>query len=121
MTEVLNLLSSTESQVEDGDGFRRDTLCRDCGDDEFPSLFQRVAGLSSGRQSGLSAAGGTAADSSGGSCGRGGVYRHSAVWRAEDRTAAAVSALCEPHPPARTSPRYLLPPPFPPPPPPPSR
>jgi hypothetical protein len=30
---VLNLLSSTESQVEDGDGFGRDTICSDLGDD----------------------------------------------------------------------------------------
>jgi len=55
--------------VEDGDGFRRDAIGRDCGDDEFSSLFQRVAGSSSGRQSGLSAPGGAAPDSSGGSAG----------------------------------------------------
>ena len=30
--------------MEGGDGFRRDRICSDCGDDEFPSLFQRVAG-----------------------------------------------------------------------------
>src|SRR5665811_1893874 len=95
--EVLNLLSSTASQVENDDGCSRDTICRDFGDDEFPSLFQRVAGSSSGRQSGLSAPGSAAAaDSSGGSCGGGGIHRHRAVWRAEDRTAATVSALCEP-------------------------
>src|SRR5450759_516186 len=95
--EVLNLLSSTESQMEDDDGFRWGTICGDCGDDEFPSLFQRVAGPSSGRQSGLSSAGSPAPDPSGGSCGGGGVHRHRAVWRAQDRTAATVSALCERH------------------------
>ena len=48
--------------MEGGDGFGRDTICSDHGDDEFPSLFQRVAGSSSGRQGGLPAAGGPAAD-----------------------------------------------------------
>ena len=43
---MLNLLSSTESQVEHDDGLRRDTICSDCGDDEFSSPFQGFAGSS---------------------------------------------------------------------------
>ena len=45
--------------------------------------------------------------SSGGSCGGGGIHRHRAIWRAEDRTAAAISALCKRHALARSSRRYL--------------
>ena len=93
--------------MEDDDGYRGDSICSGRGDDEFPSLFQRVAGSSSGQQSGLSAAGGAAPDSSGGSCGGGGIHRHRAIWRAEDRTAAAISALRKRHALARSSRRYL--------------
>src|SRR5207342_668045 len=106
-TEVLNLLSSTESQVEHDDGFRWDRICRNYGDDEFSSLFQLFAGSSSGRKGGLSARRNPAFGSAGGSGGGGDVLRHRAVWREEDRTPAAVSALCEWHALARSSRRYL--------------
>jgi len=53
---------------------------------ETTSFLRYFSGLPDHRQagkSGLSAPGGAAPDSSGGSCGCGGVYRYSAVWRAK--------------------------------------
>ena len=40
--EVLNLSWSTESQVEDDDGFGRDTICSDYRDDGFPHYFNEL-------------------------------------------------------------------------------
>src|ERR1700704_3660883 len=73
----------------------------------FLHYFSYLPDHRQGRKGGLSARRNPAFGFAGGSGGGGDVLRHRAVWREEDRTPAAVSALCEWHALARSSGRYL--------------
>ena len=68
---MLNSLSSTESQVENDDGYRGTAFAAVAETTSFLHYFSGLPVLSSGQQSGLSAAVGAAPDLSGGSCGEG--------------------------------------------------